>query len=79
MVSHHTNGVENESETIGREALIPNGALRPLEFLIGAWRIEGSHPKVPGKTFHGRASFAWHQGGAFLIAHSEIEEPESSS
>src|SRR4051812_10354634 len=34
---------------------------------------------VPGTTFHGRASFAWIEGGAFLIMHSEIDEKEIPS
>ncbi len=64
---------------IGREALIPNPALRSFEPLIGEWQTTGTHPHVPGKSFHGRASFAWHEGGAFLIMRSEIEEPEIPS
>ena len=34
---------------------------------------------IPGKTFHGRTSFEWIEGGAFLIMHSQIEEPEIPS
>jgi hypothetical protein len=34
---------------------------------------------VPGKTFHGRTTFDWLEGGAFLIMHSRIEEPEIPS
>lgn len=64
---------------IGHEALIPNPALEPLTFLIGTWRTTGAHPLLPGKPLHGRTSFAWHQGGAFLIMHSEIDEPEIPS
>ena len=44
--------------------------------LVGEWRTTGTHPMVPGTTFHGRASFAWHEGGAFLIMRSEIDEEE---
>lgn len=79
MDNHHTHEPEDGSTDIGREALIPNPALRPLAFLIGTWRTEGTHPKVPARIFHGRTSFAWHQGGAFLISHSEIDEPEVPS
>jgi hypothetical protein len=39
--------------TIGSEAAIPNPALKPLSFLVGEWRTEGSHPQLPGKTLHG--------------------------
>ncbi|HEV2865485.1 MAG TPA: hypothetical protein VGX37_03150 [Allosphingosinicella sp.] len=56
-----------------------NPSLRPLAFLVGTWRTCGTHPMVPAKTFHGRTSFDWHEGGAFLIMHSEIDEPEIPS
>lgn len=67
------------AQLIGREACIPNPALRPLSFLVGEWRTEGVHPMLPGKTFHGRTSFAWADGGAFLVMRSEIDEPEIPS
>ncbi|MGH7613269.1 MAG: hypothetical protein ACREMW_04370 [Gemmatimonadales bacterium] len=65
--------------TIGHEAAIPNSALEPLSFLVGEWNTEGSHPMLPGKTLHGRTSFAWSDGGAFLVMRSEIDEPEIPS
>ena len=61
---------------IGAEALIPNPALRPLQFLIGEWRTAGTHPLVPGETLRGRASFSWHEGGAFLIMRSQVDRPQ---
>jgi hypothetical protein len=61
------------------EAAKPNPALEPLSVLIGTWRTTGTHPLVPGTTFHGRTSFAWMAGGAFLITQSEIDEPEIPS
>jgi hypothetical protein len=64
---------------IGPEALRRNPALEPLTPLLGAWRTTGTHPLVPGTTFHGRTSFAWHEGGAFVVMHSEIDEPEIPS
>ncbi len=66
-------------DTIGHEAAIPNPALEPLSFLIGEWRTEGSHPLLPGKVLRGRTSFAWCDGGAFLVMRSEIDEPEIPS
>ena len=42
---------------------------------MGEWQTTGSHPYHPGVTLHGRTSFDWIEGGAFLIMHSEIEEP----
>jgi hypothetical protein len=53
--------------------------LKPLGFLVGEWRTEGSHPLLPGKTLHGRTSFDWSDGGAFLVMRSEIDEPEVPS
>jgi hypothetical protein len=44
-----------------------NPALAPLKVLVGTWNTVGAHPLVPGKTFHGQTSFAWIEGGAFLI------------
>ena len=64
---------------IGREAQRPNPALEPLTPLLGTWRTTGTHPLVPGTTFHGRTSFAWHEGGAFVLMRSEIDEPEVPS
>ena len=54
--------------------MIQNPALQVLAFLVGEWRTEGSHPMLPGKL-HGRTSFAWTEGGAFLVMRSEIDEP----
>ena len=61
------------------EASIPNPALAPLTPLLGEWKTVGTHPMVPGTTFHGRTSFTWLEGGAFLVMHSQIEEPEIPS
>lgn len=54
----------------------PNPALEALTPLVGEWRTLGKHPALPGKTFHGSTSFAWIEGGAFLIMRSKIDEPE---
>ena len=64
---------------IGHEAEIPNPALEEFRFLLGTWRTEGTHPQVPGTTFHGRTSFEFEFGGAFLVMRSEIDEPEVPS
>lgn len=60
---------------IGKKALIPNPALKPFEVLIGEWKTIGSHPYLPRITLHGRASFEWIEGGAFLILRCEIDDP----
>jgi hypothetical protein len=65
--------------TIGKEAIKPNPALRPFEPLIGEWKTTGSHPMLPGRTLHGRVSFEWIEGGAFLLERSEVDAPEVPS
>ena len=67
------------AELVTDEAAKPNPSLRPLSALIGTWNSIGTHPLVPGTTFHGRTSFAWIEGGAFLIMRSQIDEPEIPS
>lgn len=67
------------TQDIGREAAIPNPALQRFSTLVGEWKTKGTHPMVPGKTFHGRTSFEWSSGGAFLLMRSEIDEPEIPS
>src|SRR5215207_10979344 len=67
------------AELTDNEAAKPNPALALLSVLVGTWDTVGTHPLVPGKTFHGRTSFAWLEGGAFLIMRSRIEEPEIPS
>ncbi|MFL5608985.1 MAG: hypothetical protein ACJ8AD_21185 [Gemmatimonadaceae bacterium] len=60
---------------LAREAMIPNPHLAALEPLIGTWTTVGRHPMLPGMTLHGRTTFEWHEGGAFLLMRSEIDEP----
>jgi hypothetical protein len=63
------------AESASQEAAKPNPALEPLSVLVGTWNTVGTHPLVPGTTFHGRTTFDWLEGGAFLIMHSQIDEP----
>jgi Protein of unknown function (DUF1579) len=67
------------ARAIGYEALKPNPALQALEAVVGNWDTVGMHPHLPGKTLHGRATFEWIEGGAFLLMRSEISEPEIPS
>ncbi|MGH7203739.1 MAG: hypothetical protein ACREHC_04830 [Candidatus Levyibacteriota bacterium] len=60
---------------IGSKALIPNLTLKPFSVLIGEWKTTGSHPYIPDTILHGRATFEWLEGGAFLILRSEIDDP----
>lgn len=57
------------------KAQIPNPALKQFSRLVGEWKTTGTHPLVAGKTLTGRSSFNWIEGGAFLIWHSVIDEP----
>jgi hypothetical protein len=66
-------------ETSTNEAAIPNPALAHLFPLVGRWSTVGTHSMVPGTTFHGSTSFRWIEGGAFLVMHSQIDEPDIPS
>jgi hypothetical protein len=54
----------------------PNPHLQPLAVLVGEWTTRGTHPMVPGKTFHGKSTYEWIEAGAFLLARMHIDEPE---
>lgn len=62
------------AENAKHEAAIPNPKLQPLSILVGEWDAVGSHRLLPD-TLHGRTSFEWIEGGAFLKMSSEIVEP----
>lgn len=52
-----------------------NAALDQLSTLIGEWDVEISSMSMdtePSAIVRGHSSFAWLEGGAFLIHHSEI-------
>jgi hypothetical protein len=66
-------------ELKGHEAAKPNPALEPLGVVVGHWTTVGTHPLVSGTTFHGRTSFAWMAGGAFLLMQSQVDEPDIPS
>jgi hypothetical protein len=57
------------------EAQKQNPTLESFSVLVGKWSTVGTHPYFPGKLAHGRSTFEWMEGGAFLIMHSEIDEP----
>ncbi|MEO8480000.1 MAG: hypothetical protein ABI542_10265 [Gemmatimonadota bacterium] len=56
-------------------AMIPNPRLAACAQLIGEWTTVGRHSMIPGVTLHGRTVFDWHEGGAFVRMHTEIEHP----
>ena len=52
-----------------------NSALERLAIFVGEWNLEitsMSFHTDPSAVEHGRTSFDWLEGGAFLIQHSEI-------
>ena len=51
-----------------------NPTLKPLEFLIGEWRIVATHPDF-STAVTGEARFDWLQEGAFLLMRSSFEQP----
>jgi hypothetical protein len=61
---------------VGANARKPNPALQPLEFLIGEWSTLGSHPAIPNEDLPGTTSFAWAEGGAFLIMRSQTDHKD---
>ena len=67
------------SELTDNEAAKPNPALEPFGVLVGTWNTVGTHPLTPGTTYHGRATFEWFAGGAFLVVHTQIDEPQIPS
>ena len=69
----------HKKERVGREALIPNPGLAGFTPFIGTWATVGHHPMVQGVTFHGRSTFDWHEGGAFVVMRTEIDESEIPS
>ncbi|MEO6388203.1 MAG: hypothetical protein ABIT16_04455 [Croceibacterium sp.] len=66
----------NQPSPVGAKALIANPALQPLAFLIGRWRTTGTHPLVPGEALRGVTTFAWHEGGAFIVMRTEVHAPK---
>jgi hypothetical protein len=56
-----------------------NAALAQLAPFIGEWDIEITNMSFdpdPSAVVRGHSSFAWLEGGAFLIQHSEIVHPD---
>jgi hypothetical protein len=46
-------------------------ALRPLDVLVGEWETV-----APGMEAEGRTTFAWLEGGGFLVQRSVVQRPE---
>ena len=57
------------------KAAIQNPALKRLSRIVGDWQTIGKHPYFPDRTLHGRTTFAWAEGGAFLSMHTHMGAP----
>ena len=57
------------------DSLPRNKALAPFAPLIGEWKMSATHPMLPGEHFHGTASFAWLDEGAFFVWRSSLDDP----
>jgi len=67
------------TQNFTQESSIPNPALAPFRVLIGNWNTTGTHGPSPETILHGRASFEWLEGGAFLLMRSEVDDPRFPS
>ena len=50
--------------------------LEHLNALVGTWEIEATHHLLPDTAIHGRSTFAWLEGGHFLIWRSYFDHPD---
>ena len=50
-------------------------ALEPLHVLVGTWFIEMTHVALPDPV-HGLKTYAWLEGGHFLIERSHFDHPD---
>jgi hypothetical protein len=67
--------IEKNQQTLFRS----NPALDQLAPLIGEWNIEITNMSFdpdPSTVVRGHSSFDWLEGGAFLIQHLEIDNPD---
>ncbi len=67
------------THNFSQKASVPNPALEPFGVLIGEWNTTGTHGLLPDTILHGHVSFEWLEGGAFMLMHSEIDDPRFPS
>src|SRR4051812_1595316 len=58
------------------KAQIKNHCLEPFNVLIGEWKSIGKHPAMPGVELHGKATFEWLEGGAFVIMRTHVDHKD---
>jgi hypothetical protein len=60
------------------QQLMPNPSLEGLDVFVGEWNVEISNISFlsdPSARGLGQYRFEWLEGGAFLMMHSEVEDP----
>ena len=57
-------------------AMTANPTLRPLDWLVGRWITEMTHPALPGVVVHGTASIEWLEGERFLIHRARTDHAD---
>lgn len=55
----------------------PDDALKPLEPLVGAWRMKPRFPQLPPVEGHADVAFEWMPGGKFLVERWTVPIPEA--
>ena len=54
----------------------PKVKLEPFQALIGEWTIEMTHPMLEATVIRGLTTYAWLEGGRFVIQRAVNEHPE---
>lgn len=44
--------------------------------LVGAWKIEATHPAMPGEVVRGEVNVEWLEGQRFLIHRARMDHPD---
>ncbi|MEO7997425.1 MAG: hypothetical protein ABI852_08270 [Gemmatimonadaceae bacterium] len=50
--------------------------MRPFGQLVGKWKSEATHPKMPGVVVHGTTVIEWLEGERFLIVRASTDHPD---
>jgi hypothetical protein len=63
---------DNTNNARAHELPQPNPALRSLDVMVGTWELKGRESGPEGEI-HGRPTFAWMEGGFYLVQHVDID------
>jgi hypothetical protein len=53
-----------------------HNSLEGLNALVGEWDTDATHPLYPSTVVHGHSTFAWLEGGKFLIVRARSDHPD---